>query len=107
MYLHAEEIDQDGVRAGTKNFTALRCLSCHVLTEEALEMGASSLAPSLAMAHERLRPDWIIDWLTDPQTIEPGTNMPSYFYSEGIPFYDDADEQIRDLRDYLMTLRPQ
>jgi len=107
MYLHAEDLAPQSIRAGRQHFDELQCLSCHVLTEEALsQRGASSLAPNLALAHERLRPDWIIDWLIDPQAIDPGTNMPSFFYSEGERLYDDADEQIRAIRDYLMTLRP-
>jgi mono/diheme cytochrome c family protein len=106
-YVKVEDLDPASVRRGKEIFDDLQCLSCHVLSEESLaRRGASSLAPNLALAHERLRPDWIIDWLTDPQKIDPGTNMPSFFYSEGERLYDDADEQIRALRDYLLTLKP-
>jgi cbb3-type cytochrome oxidase cytochrome c subunit len=106
-YVKVEELDQASVRRGRELFDQLQCMSCHVLSAAVLaQKGASSLAPNLALAHERLRPDWIVDWLTDPQKIDPGTNMPSFFYSEGERLYDDADEQIKALRDYLLTLKP-
>jgi hypothetical protein len=62
-------------------------------------------APDLALARQRLNPDWIINWLKDPQKLQPGTKMPSFF--PGGP--DDIlggkdDRQIEALRDYIMTL---
>lgn len=106
-YVKVEDLDPESVRRGKELFDQLQCMSCHVLSAEALaKKGAASLAPNLALAHERLRPDWIVDWLTDPQRIDPGTNMPSFFYSEGERLYDDADAQIEALRDYLLTLKP-
>jgi hypothetical protein len=52
-----------------------------------------------------LRPDWIIKWLHDPQKVQPGTKMPSFY--PGGP--DDIlggkeDAQITALRDYIMSL---
>jgi cbb3-type cytochrome oxidase cytochrome c subunit len=63
------------------------------------------LAPDLAMAPERLRPGWVLDWLRDPQQIMPDTRMPSFFYSEGQAMFDDADHQIAAVQSYIMTLR--
>jgi len=106
-YVRTDELDPESVRRGKVLFDELKCMSCHVLDAAVLaEKGASSLAPNLALAHERLRPQWLVDWMTDPQKIDPGTNMPSFFYSEGERLYDDADEQIKALRDYLLTLKP-
>jgi cbb3-type cytochrome oxidase cytochrome c subunit len=106
-YVKVEDLDPESVRRGKQLFDDLKCMSCHVLSADVLaEKGASSLAPNLALAHERLRPDWLIDWMKDPQKIDPGTNMPSFFYSEGERLYEDADEQIKALRDYLLTLKP-
>ena len=106
-YVKVEDLDPESVRRGKDLFDQLQCMSCHVLSADVLAAkGASSLAPNLALAHERLRPEWIVDWLADPQKIDPGTNMPSFFYSEGERLYDDADEQIKALRDYLLTLKP-
>jgi hypothetical protein len=62
-------------------------------------------APDLALARHRLNPDWIIRWLKDPQKVQPGTKMPSFY--PGGP--DDIlggkeDKQIEALRDYIMML---
>jgi len=72
------------------------------------ETSASDLAPNLAQAHLRLKPDWIIDWLHDPQKLQPGTRMPSFFYEGKGPdetvFGGDADEQIKALEAYVWNL---
>jgi hypothetical protein len=62
-------------------------------------------APDLALARQRLNPNWIIKWLKDPQKVQPGTKMPSFY--PGGP--DDIlggkeDLQVEALRDYIMTL---
>jgi hypothetical protein len=56
----------------------------------------------LALAHQRLNPDWILKWIENPSALQPGTKMPSFY--PGGP--DDIlggkqDEQIRALRDYI------
>ena len=97
-------------------FAALKCRQCHQVSEDAAAGSLYDLAPDLSMARRRLRPRWIEKWLVDPQTLEEGTRMPTYF-----PLEDDEDsesassplpnilggdphKQIRALRDYLMTL---
>jgi cbb3-type cytochrome oxidase cytochrome c subunit len=62
-------------------------------------------APDLALARQRLNPNWIIKWLQDPQKVQPGTKMPS-FYPGGPDniLGGKDDKQIEALRDYLMTL---
>ena len=65
-----------------------------------------------ALAKDRLKPEWIIEWLKDPQTLLPGTKMPSYYDPQ---YFDDAgpddvldgdeNEQIRVLRDYIYTIK--
>jgi cbb3-type cytochrome oxidase cytochrome c subunit len=104
-YIDVSTYDQASVRAGRELFDLYRCLSCHVLEDKAVDPAeAANLAPNLRLAFGRLRPDWVVDWLRDPQVIDAGTRMPSYFYSEGERLYDDADAQMDALRDYLMTL---
>ena len=56
----------------------------------------------------RLNPDWIVNWLHDPQKLMPGTKMPS-FYSrppDGPPdiLGGNDEEQMRALRDYIISL---
>lgn len=104
-YVDVAVYDDRSVKAGHKLFTTYQCLSCHVLDNKVVDPAlAANLAPNLNMAFSRLRPEWVVDWLRDPQVIDPGTRMPSYFYSEGEAMYEDADDQMDALRDYLMTL---
>lgn len=81
------------------------CLSCHQQGDRKPEGPMEGWAPDLNLARQRLNPQWIIKWLEDPQKIQPGTRMPSFY--PGGP--DDIlggkdDRQIEALRDYLMTL---
>lgn len=85
------------------------CFSCHQQGEHKPEGPPEGWAPDLALARDRLNPEWIITWLHDPQKLQPGTKMPSFF--PGGP--DDVlggsdDRQIQALRDYILMLgRPQ
>lgn len=82
------------------------CFSCHQQGAKKPEGPPEGWAPDLAMAKQRLNPEWIVKWIRDPQGFQPGTNMPS-FYPDAVP--DDvlegkADEQLLALRNYLMNL---
>jgi mono/diheme cytochrome c family protein len=81
------------------------CFSCHQRGAQKPEGAPEDWAPDLALAHQRLNPDWVVDWIRDPQALMPGTKMPS-FYPGGPPDVLDGDEerQIRALRDYIMSL---
>jgi cytochrome c2 len=110
-YLYAEtpappvaQLDQS-----KKMFETLQCLHCHTVGAPPPGADLSSMAPNLYLAEQRLRPDWIVKWLTDPQKISEGTRMPT-FWPEGsspVPQYygGDSQKQIEALRDLLMHLR--
>jgi mono/diheme cytochrome c family protein len=89
---------------GSDYFTLYKCQQCHPTGPATGEVSASELAPNLTMAKDRLRPDWIVAWLTDPQSQMPGTKMPSFFYEDGEYFFDEAPDHIEAIRDHLMTL---
>jgi mono/diheme cytochrome c family protein len=81
------------------------CFSCHQQGDRKPEGPVEGWAPDLTLARHRLNPSWIIKWLKDPQKVQPGTKMPSFY--PGGP--DDIlggkeDLQIEALRDYIMTL---
>lgn len=103
------EAAPEEIAAGRKLFQAFQCLKCH--QGETAGMTASFLAPDLVMAKERLRPQWILDWLKDPQELEPGTMMPTFFPEGQSPATDilggDAASQIKALRDYMMVFTPE
>ena len=89
---------------GKNLFTQFKCLQCHVVGAPGAQLSAADLAPNLLMAKTRLRRDWILKWLKDPQKEYPGTRMPSFFYSDGEPLMEDPDTKMLAIRDYLLTL---
>ena len=94
---------------GEELFEILQCQACHVLDEIPADRPTDNLAPDLRMAHERLQPDWVLDWLREPLEIQPGTRMPQYWPElPGSPFEqlnNDGVRQIEAVRDYLYTFR--
>ena len=82
------------------------CTTCHIQAGRTPAGTPDRWAPDFALAGERLKPQWIIDWIADPQTLLPGTRMPTY-YPQATPrqiLGGDADLQIRVLRDYILTI---
>lgn len=97
---------------GKQMFNAYQCAKCHA-TREDQALTDDIVAPNLILAKERLRPDWIIQWLIDPQSLQVGTKMPNFFTfnedDDANPIYADADAHVQykivvALRDYLMIL---
>lgn len=81
------------------------CLTCHQQGEKKPEGPPENWAPDLSLAKRRLRPIWIGKWLKDPQKIQPGTKMPSY-YPDGPEdiLEGKEDRQIQAITEYLMRL---
>jgi cytochrome c2/predicted nucleic acid-binding Zn-ribbon protein len=97
------------LRVGENLFNQLQCARCHPGADDIPgELAAADLAPDLRMTRGRLKPDWINDWLHDPQEIEPGTRMPTFFPDGQTPFPQildgDVDRQIEAVRDYTWSL---
>ncbi len=94
------------LRVGAELFTKFQCSSCHP-TGNVTPAGkeAADLAPNLQLASDRLRPTWVLQWLSDPQKIMPGTRMPSFFPDGKSPLPDifggDTKAQIEAIRDHL------
>ena len=87
------------------------CFSCHQQGAKKPEGPITDWAPDLALAKDRLRPEWIPRWLRNPSLIQPGTKMPTFFDPE---YYDesgpddildgDEDKQIEVISDYILQL---
>ncbi len=81
------------------------CLSCHQQGDKKPEGPPEGWAPDFNLARSRLNPNWIIKWLQDPQKVQPGTKMPSFFPGGPDNILGGKDErQIEALRDYIMSL---
>jgi cytochrome c2 len=123
LALHKEELklkdyqeytpDAKHVSVGKTLFNDLQCLSCHYTGKVPEGKGPADLAPNLAMASTRLKPQWIAEWIAKPDSIQPGTRMPSFYpelkepspYSED--FGGDAKEQIKAITDYVIMIGKQ
>ena len=81
------------------------CFSCHQQGEKKPEGPPEGWAPDLTLAHNRLNPQWIVRWLQDPQKLQPGTKMPSFYPGGPDNVLGGKDDlQIEALRDYIMSL---
>ncbi len=96
---------------GKQIFEDFQCLKCHpagTVSASPGEVSTSDLAPNLQLAHARLKPEWIVQWLADPGKIQEGTRMPTFFPDGQSPLPDvldgDAHKQMVAIRDYLWTL---
>ena len=103
------ELTREERRAAEKLFSNnyFSCFSCHQVGKKKPEGGPEGWAPDFLLAPERLNPDWVYDWIANPQALQPGTKMPS-FYPDAAPpdvLGGDPDRQIEALRDYLMKIR--
>jgi len=105
----AVETTPDKLRVGSQLFETLKCMQCHP-TSSVIPPGKdpADLAPNLQLAAGRLRPEWVIDWLTNPQKIVPDTRMPGFFPDHPkSPITNimggDAKAQIEAIRDHLFV----
>ncbi len=104
--------DPELLRVGKSIFTDFQCLKCHPASVAPPKPGAaastSDLAPNLTKARDRLKPEWIVEWLADPNKLQEGTRMPTFFPDGQSPLPDvlggDARKQMTAIRDYLISI---
>ncbi len=76
---------------GKKIFDDFQCIKCHPTGAGAPAPGGAStsdLAPNLTKARDRLKPEWIVEWLADPNKLQEGTRMPTFFPDGQSPLGD-------------------
>jgi len=110
----AHEYPADLVREGGQLAAdqrgSLQCFSCHFRGDQQPRVPPTQWAPDLALAAQRLRPDWIDGWIKDPQALQPGTSMPQFYQSlepgRGFwaPLNRDPQAEIDALVAYIMSL---
>ncbi|HXV59643.1 MAG TPA: c-type cytochrome [Vicinamibacteria bacterium] len=89
-----QQPDPELLRTGDRLLVRLQCERCHIAAA-AGTMEASQLAPSFRLSRERLREEWVVNWMRDPQAITPGTQMPQFWP------VDDAGNRVTPLPDVL------
>ena len=101
----APETTPEEIAAGRELFKKFQCIKCHKANPDPA-LSSSFLAPNLVMADKRLKSKWMVDWMEDPQKVQEGTMMPTFFADGQSPLTDvlggDAKKQIKALRDYML-----
>jgi mono/diheme cytochrome c family protein len=96
----------------------LRCFFCHYRgSQEPLVAQLPTWGPDLALAADRLRYEWVQEWIANPQAISPGTSMPQFYTNldapsqyvdqnrGGAPILDgNTRRQIEALAAYIMSI---
>lgn len=105
-------LTQEDLKQAQSIVNQLACLSCH-----GANVAPEAGAPHFYNIKYRLRPDWIVTWLKDPNAIMPGTRMPQLWApinpddpkTEYTPlpghFGDKAEVQMEKVRDYIFQLQ--
>ncbi len=90
-------------------FDKLQCKKCHVFGSQ-VPADLSTAAPDLLKVHERLKPEWVLDWLKNPDALSPGVRMPAFWPQPDdkspVPqyFHGNSEKQREMLRNYLFML---
>jgi len=87
----------------------MACGLCHVAGDKVPARPPSDWAPDFLLARERLKPDWLLEWIADAGKLMPKTKMPTYFPEDGFDdsgpddiLGGDETKQIRALRNFLL-----
>lgn len=105
-----ESASQYWYSKGHELFLRAQCLSCHVW--EGRKPGKddpSSWGPDLSRVKNRIRPEWFVEWVANPQEKIPGTKMSQQIKDAGFPdvLKADAKTQIDCLKDWVFAgMRP-
>ncbi|MBI1748325.1 MAG: c-type cytochrome [Acidobacteria bacterium] len=108
-YEHYDYVaDAANVAAGKGLMDRGQCFKCHILNGVAPPNDAANLAPDLGLARNRLRPQWIVEWLKDPQKIKPNTRMPTFFVEgnalDPAVLGGKPEPQMEAIRDYVLSI---
>ena len=67
------------------------CVQCHLLGDFRPKGSAVALAPNLDRVYQRLRPEYLLEWLANPKRKLPYTGMPTNF-----PQIKDPNAKLRE-----------
>jgi len=69
----------DMAAAGRLLLGELNCASCHELEDDLQKVVSTKTAPRLSTVGQRIQPQYLLDFLTAPHDVKPGTTMPDLF----------------------------
>jgi len=104
-----EDIPQIEFEMGEYRVVSDKCMQCHPISlDEELpeDVTLEDLSIDLMLSKSRLRPEWIRNFLRDPDKYAgAGTKMPYVFYTpDGAPKVSDAEMWIEYVTNYLMLM---
>ena len=79
---HREVVGLEGapnLAEGEQLFEQLGCHGCHLVTGYE---GLEKVGPSLSKVSAKVDPQWLVDWIQNPQAFRPRTKMPNYNFSQ-------------------------
>lgn len=111
-YLQDYQLTPEQNAAAQKLFSKdyWNCLSCHQQGSKKPEGPPEGWAPDLALARQRLNPEWISKWLIDASKLMPNTKMPTFYPTPDAAdgpsdiLGGDDEKQITAMRNYIMSL---
>ncbi|MBI4373794.1 MAG: c-type cytochrome, partial [Deltaproteobacteria bacterium] len=84
------------------------CTSCHARNNVPPPGSPAGWGPDLKLVRERIRPEFIPEWLKDPQRFTPGVVMPGFLPDDSAAPQDilggNSRRQAEAIRDYLLNL---
>ena len=92
-----------GVDPGEVLVGELDCAACHAASAPARERLFSPPSPVLGAKGQRITPQWLREYLRDPQAAKPGTTMPDALHA--LPPAEKA-AAAEALTHYLVSLQP-
>jgi mono/diheme cytochrome c family protein len=75
--VHGPEAQADPA-AGASLYGQSFCASCHAAQNAAGNLVGGDLGPELTRIGNKVRPEWLEAWLSDPHAYDPKTTMPRY-----------------------------
>jgi cbb3-type cytochrome oxidase cytochrome c subunit len=78
----AASADSNGAQpdpaAGASLYGQSFCASCHAAQNAAGNLVGGDLGPELTRIGNKVKPEWLAAWLSDPRNYDPATTMPHY-----------------------------
>lgn len=102
--------DPEMIAAGEKLTSRdyFSCYSCHIQGSVTPMSAPEQWGPDLTLARERIRHDFIPEWVKDAQKFTPGVKMPAFLPADDAAPQDilggNRQKQAEAIRDYIMNL---
>jgi cytochrome c2 len=85
---HTINKNSDSYKAGEVIQELGACNNCHFYGKQKPKQAALTWAPNLALAKDRFRQDWLLEFFANPQDVMSGTKMPAPYIPTDEPQAD-------------------